>query len=155
MLYRGSRSHETGLPRGRPPAESAATESAATGIHALEDVSVTTTMLGTTRAPVPACTRTLLGKTMMMVLALTVPTLLNQNVPGGEPGDAVDADAPIPDAQVGSLYPLLKATAARSSLELSFLHHRFTDLEAWKRESRPKILSLLRYDPPKCDPRPR
>jgi dienelactone hydrolase len=69
-----------------------------------------------------------------------------------EPGNS-DGSAAIPDAQVGSLYPFVEATAARSTLELSFLHDKFQDLEAWKREARTKVLSLLHYDPPKCDPR--
>ena len=60
----------------------------------------------------------------------------------------------IPDAQVGSLYPFVRATADRSTLELSFLRERFTDIDAWKREGRAKALSLLQYDPPACDPRP-
>ena len=51
----------------------------------------------------------------------------------------------IPDAQAGTLYPLLKQTAERSTLELSFLHNRFRDVEAWKREGRAKVRELLRY----------
>lgn len=59
----------------------------------------------------------------------------------------------IPDAQVGSLYPFLRATASRSTFDLSFLQERFQDVEAWKREARPKVLNLLHYAPPRCDPR--
>ena len=67
--------------------------------------------------------------------------------------DAAGSRAAVPDAQVGSLYPFVQATADRSRLELSFLRERFVDVGAWKREGRAKVLSLLQYDPPSCDPR--
>jgi len=69
------------------------------------------------------------------------------------PGTPAKQETVIPDAQTGSLYPLLRATASRSTFDLSFLQSRFQDVEAWKREARPKVLSLLHYDPPRCDPR--
>jgi len=59
--------------------------------------------------------------------------------------------AAVPDAQVGTLYPFLKATAGRSQHGLSFLNDRFRDAEMWKREARPKVLGLLQYDPPHGD----
>lgn len=37
-----------------------------------------------------------------------------------------------PNAQMGSLYPFVRSTADRSTFELSFLHERFTDIDAWK-----------------------
>ena len=58
----------------------------------------------------------------------------------------------IPDAQVGSLYPFVEKTAGRSAFEISFLHDRFRDVEAWKKEARSKVRGLLQYDPPACDP---
>ncbi len=70
----------------------------------------------------------------------------------GQATDAAQA-APIPKAQVGNLYPLVRATADHSTFSLSFLNKRFHDIEAWKREARPKVLCLLQYNPPKCDPR--
>jgi dienelactone hydrolase len=72
---------------------------------------------------------------------------------GGEVAMAADAITDIPDAQVGTLFPLLRKTADRSLLELSFLHDRFRDVEAWKREARPRVRGLLQYDPPPCDAR--
>jgi dienelactone hydrolase len=36
---------------------------------------------------------------------------------------------------------------------LSFLRPEFTDLGAWKRQARGKLLELLHYEPPACDPR--
>ena len=65
------------------------------------------------------------------------------------PGQAAE----VPDAQMGSLYPFIRATADGSPLELSFLNERFTDLEAWKREGRAKARELVRYDPPEVEPR--
>lgn len=59
----------------------------------------------------------------------------------------------VPQAQMGSLYPLVRAVADRSPLELSYLSDRFTDLETWKQEGRACVRSLLHYDPPACDPR--
>jgi len=71
---------------------------------------------------------------------------------GGE--DMPYTDSPvIPDAQTGSLYPFLSATAARSPLELSFLRDPFKNVETWKRKARTKVLSLLHYSPPRCAPR--
>jgi dienelactone hydrolase len=59
-----------------------------------------------------------------------------------------------PDAQLGSLYPFLKATAGRSDFELSFLQPHFRSPWHWKQKARAKIHELLRYDPPACDPDP-
>lgn len=67
---------------------------------------------------------------------------------------AETAAAPIiPDAQLGSLFPFVEQTAARSTMELSFVQERFRDLAAWKGEARAKVHELLRYDPPRCEPR--
>ena len=79
--------------------------------------------------------------------------VISASLRGSEPVGPSDKGSAIPHAQAGSLYPFLKATADRSTRELSFLQERFTDVEAWKREARPKVLSLLQYAPPKCDPR--
>ena len=65
-----------------------------------------------------------------------------------------DGEVPvIPDAQVGNLFPFVEATAGHSTLELSFLHDHFQDVEAWKARGRRQVHELLRYDPPKCDPK--
>jgi dienelactone hydrolase len=37
---------------------------------------------------------------------------------------------------------------------LSFLNNKFDDLTAWKKEARSKLLEMLHYAPPPCDPRP-
>ena len=67
-------------------------------------------------------------------------------------GDGSVDSSSIPDAQAGSLYPFVQKTAERSAFELSFLHDRFKDAEAWKREARAKVRGLLQYEPPPCDP---
>jgi dienelactone hydrolase len=64
------------------------------------------------------------------------------------------ADEPIPAAQTGSLFPLLRATANHSTLPLSYLNPTFQDVETWKSAGRQKVRELLHYDPPHCDPRP-
>ena len=87
------------------------------------------------------------------VLAVQVAGIANRSLVGAEPVAATGQSVTIPDAQVGSLYPLLRATAGRSTLQLSFLHDRFQDVAAWKREARLRVLSLLQYAPPKCEPR--
>ena len=58
----------------------------------------------------------------------------------------------VPNAQMGSLYPFVRATADGSPLDLSFLNDRFSDVEAWKAQGRAKVLELLHYSPPECDP---
>src|SRR6185369_9882955 len=37
---------------------------------------------------------------------------------------------------------------------LSFVSPRFKDLNAWRQTARTKLLDLLHYAPPKCDPKP-
>jgi len=63
------------------------------------------------------------------------------------------ADDTIPQAQAGSVYPFMRATADRSELPLSYLQPKFDDLDAWKRQGRKKVRELLHYDPPHCAPR--
>jgi dienelactone hydrolase len=59
----------------------------------------------------------------------------------------------IPDAQLGTLFPFVERIARHSTFELSFLHERFRELAAWKSEARAKVRELLRYDPPRPEPR--
>lgn len=56
-------------------------------------------------------------------------------------------------SQVGSLLPFIRSQVA-NRWPLSFLDDRFTDVAAWKKEARSKLLELLHYAPPPCDPRP-
>ena len=64
----------------------------------------------------------------------------------------VCADEKSPIAQTGSLFPLVRTTADRSTLPLSFLNPQHTDLDSWKRDGRQAVHALLHYDPPHCPP---
>jgi dienelactone hydrolase len=57
-------------------------------------------------------------------------------------------------SDVGSLFRFIQSQAVRSDFPLSFLRDEFNDLPAWKRQARGKLLDLLHYAPPRCDPRP-
>src|SRR5918994_2286406 len=59
---------------------------------------------------------------------------------------------PIPESDIGSLYPFVQQQADRSPLELSFLHSRFTDLAAWQPVARATVLRQLSYEPPPVPP---
>jgi dienelactone hydrolase len=64
-------------------------------------------------------------------------------------------EAPMPDAtgsHIGNLYPFVAAQAAKHDYPLSFLHERFTDVEAWRREARRKFFELLLYAPGRVEP---
>lgn len=61
---------------------------------------------------------------------------------------------PETDSDVGSLYPFIQSQAVKGEFPLSFLREEFKDWKAWKRKARGKLLELLHYAPPKCDPRP-
>src|SRR5262245_38344282 len=55
--------------------------------------------------------------------------------------------------QVGKLLPFIRSQVP-AKFGLSFLNDRFEDTAGWKKEARGKLLELLHYSPPKCDPRP-
>jgi dienelactone hydrolase len=57
------------------------------------------------------------------------------------------------DSDIGSLYPFVRGQAVTGEFPLSFLRREFADVRAWKREARGKLLELLQYAPPRCDPR--
>src|SRR5437870_11433018 len=54
-------------------------------------------------------------------------------------------------SDVGSLFPFIQSQAPRD-FSLSFLRDEFTDVTAWKKQARGKLLELLHYAPPKCKP---
>jgi dienelactone hydrolase len=69
---------------------------------------------------------------------------------------ATAADAPPPaepGSDIGSLYPFVRSQAPSGEFPLSFLRPEFTDLAAWKRQARGKLLELLHYAPAPTDPR--
>src|SRR5262245_19285880 len=70
--------------------------------------------------------------------------------------EALTATAQAPagtGTHVGSLFPFIRSQAPRE-FSLSFLGEEFKDSAAWKRQARGKLLELLHYAPPRCDPKP-
>src|SRR5712691_3691047 len=57
------------------------------------------------------------------------------------------------DSDIGSLYPFVKSQAVAGEFPLSFRQNEFADVAAWKRIARGKLLELLHYAPPPCDPK--
>jgi len=70
------------------------------------------------------------------------------NSPAGQEGQRMT------DSDVGSLYPFIQKQADRNLPSLSYLNARNRDLAAWKRRARGRLLELLHYSPPPCDPAP-
>jgi dienelactone hydrolase len=71
-------------------------------------------------------------------------------------GGEARAEPPAPagaGSDVGSLFPFIRGQAPRE-FPLSFLRDEFKDPDAWKRQARGKLLELLHYAPPRCDPKP-
>jgi dienelactone hydrolase len=66
---------------------------------------------------------------------------------------APSAPPPGVDSDIGSLHPFVQSQAVKGEFPLSFLQPRFTDLQAWKREARGRLLELLHYSPPPTEPR--
>src|SRR5436190_2001723 len=60
-----------------------------------------------------------------------------------------------PDAELGSLFQFIASQVPSGPAAMSFLHDRYHDVAAWKREARAKLLDLLHYAPPPCDPKPK
>ena len=64
------------------------------------------------------------------------------------------ATMPMTNSDVGSLFPFIQSQAVKADFPLSFLRDEFKDVTAWKRLARGKLLELLHYAPPPCDPKP-
>ncbi len=71
----------------------------------------------------------------------------------GAPLPASAWSGPDSGSDIGSLYPFVKSQAVAGEFPLSFLQEEFSDLRAWKAKARAKVLELLHYAPPPCDPR--
>ena len=69
----------------------------------------------------------------------------------GEVSPAV-ANAKTTGSDVGSLFPFIQGQAVKGEFPLSFLNPRFRSLRSWKKTARGKLLDLLHYAPPPCDP---
>jgi dienelactone hydrolase len=70
--------------------------------------------------------------------------------PAPESGDTAPART---GSDVGSLFPFIQSQAVHTDFPLSFLRKEFTNLQAWKRQARTKLLELLHYAPPPCKSR--
>ena len=62
-------------------------------------------------------------------------------------------ELPQTGSDIGSLYPFVQSQAVHGEFPLSYLRPEFRDARAWKKKGRAKVLELLHYSPPKCDPR--
>lgn len=71
-----------------------------------------------------------------------------------EAAKAPELPAPKAGSDVGSLFPFIRSQAVKKDFPLSYLRDEFKDVGAWKQKARGKLLELLHYAPPKCDPRP-
>jgi len=76
--------------------------------------------------------------------------------PDAGPEALIQEDPPTPKtgSDVGTLFPFIYSQAVKKDFPLSFLANEFKDVSAWKRQARGKLLELLHYAPPKCEPRP-
>jgi len=73
------------------------------------------------------------------------------------PGGATPPTSPqaaITNSDVGSLLPFIQSQATQGEFPLSFLQERFRDVAAWRTQARGKLLELLHYSPPPCEPKP-
>jgi len=61
---------------------------------------------------------------------------------------------PMSGSDAGSLFPFIQSQAVKQDFRLSFLRDEFPNVKTWKRKARGRLLELLHYAPPKCDPRP-
>lgn len=60
---------------------------------------------------------------------------------------------PDQDSDIGSLYSFVQSQTTKGEFPLSFLQKEFSDVRAWKQTARGRLLDLLHYAPPRCDPR--
>jgi hypothetical protein len=66
--------------------------------------------------------------------------------------DGVTATAKPTGSDVGSLFPFIQRQVVKGEFPLSFLNRRFRSLRSWRKTARGKLLELLHYAPPACDP---
>jgi dienelactone hydrolase len=90
------------------------------------------------------------------LLASIGPSTLAAASPVSSSGAGYSEPTPAPadaDSDIGSLYPFVRSQAVTGEFPLSFLRNEFSDLAVWKQTARGKLLDLLHYAPPRCDPR--
>ncbi len=86
--------------------------------------------------------------------ALGPPFLAASAAEAQPPTGSPPAPAPATGSDVGSLFPFIQSQAVKADFPLSFLRDEFKDVAAWKRRARAKLLELLHYSPPACEPKP-
>lgn len=90
-----------------------------------------------------------------MAASLCLPPLALPEVHAGEPRGAGQGPSDAATgSDVGSLYPFIASQAVKGQFPLSFLNPQYKNLDPWKRLARARLLDLLDYAPPGCDPRP-
>lgn len=62
--------------------------------------------------------------------------------------------SPIPDSDVGTLLPFIESQVVKGTPPLSFVNPRFKEAASWRKTARARLLDMLHYAPPKCNPRP-
>ena len=73
---------------------------------------------------------------------------------GGALAGVQPAPAAAPtSADVGSLFAFIEKQAVHGQFPMSFTNPQFRSLDEWKATARAKVLDLLHYAPPSCDPR--
>jgi dienelactone hydrolase len=73
---------------------------------------------------------------------------------GADPAVTAAATTIPSDAELGSLFPFIQSQVPPGPAAMSFRREGYHDLAAWKRAARAKLLDLLHYAPPPCEPRP-
>ncbi len=94
---------------------------------------------------------------LAVALGGLTPGVTNEGGDGLPLPDAGPASGPAlgpSGSDVGSLFPFIRSQTIQGEFPLSFLRDEFRELPAWKPRARGKLLELLHYDPPRCDPRP-
>jgi dienelactone hydrolase len=93
-----------------------------------------------------------------LAAALSLPQEAAQQRFGAEENllshDLKEVSMPPTGSDVGSLFPFIESQAVKKEFSLSFLREEFRNVKDWKRRARGRLLDLLHYAPPKCDPRP-
>src|SRR5262245_19766415 len=89
-----------------------------------------------------------LGEDALSEEAISSPALLAQASTAKQSSATVRTES-----DVGSLWPFIQSQAVKGEFPLSWLQPEFKSLARWKRNARGKLLELLHYSPPKCEPR--
>ena len=70
----------------------------------------------------------------------------------GRQGPTTTVPSPMTGADVGSLFPFIQKQAVQGEFPMSFLNPRFRAVGDWTTTARARVMDLLHYSPPPCDP---